>query len=299
MDTTLESVFCLFLGRRRTKRQKTNFLKKCVEQFNATGYSFEFSKVKTAVSENINLYFGNVNKAKIIVCAYYDTPDKKIFSKDGYYPFDGERNNRNKVKEKIGINLIFYIIALPLLFALFIDEFILYNYPLPIKILIVFFVILVGIKINFGFYNTLNFNCNTSSIITMIQYANKNKFKKDVAYAFIDGGTTDYLGAKLLAKDMGNNDALVIFLDCIGCGKDIVIGVSKCYEDTYKNLGKVIVQSKFTNHYFFKKYVVITVSNKQTDIKSTVVINAGTKKDIILDYDMMSKVENCLDVLTI
>lgn len=297
MDHTLESIFCLFLGKRRTKNQKKKFLKKCIEYFKKAGYPFEFSKVKTTLSENVNLYFGNVSKASIIICTYYDTPDKKLFLKDGYYPFDGERNNKNNIKDKISINLLFYVLVIPLFSILFFEEFVLFSYSLPIKLVLVFLVILMGIKINSGIYNSLNFNCNTSSIITMIDYINKNKFKKDVAYAFIDGGTTDCLGAKLLARDIGKNNGLIIFLDCIGNGEDLILGASKNYKDSSKDFGEYIEQSKFTNYYFFNNYVVVTVANKQSNIKDTLITNVGTKKDIILNYEMMSKVEEYLDTL--
>lgn len=298
MEQNLESVFCLFLGKRRTKKQKINFLKKCVEIIKPYGYAYEFSKGKTALSETINLYFGNIKKAKVILCCYYDTPDKKYFVKNGYYPFNGRKNHKNNMQEKLILNLIFYTITLPTLYFIMFDKINIFNNPLPLKVLLVLFAVFMGLKVNNGFYNSLNFNRNNSSIITILKLIDKQGYNKNIAYAFIDGGTTDHFGAKLLQQDIDTNNPLIIYLDCVGQGDNIFFACSQNIIGEINNTSIILdsEKTKFTDLYFFRKYISITASNNQYN-NEILIENTSTKKDINIDYKLIERILDEINIL--
>lgn len=62
------------IRKRFTRNEKLKFLYGISKEFNNMGYVVDVKEAKIGRDTNYNLYVGNINKAKYIVAAYYDTP---------------------------------------------------------------------------------------------------------------------------------------------------------------------------------------------------------------------------------
>ena len=78
----------IILGKRRTKRQRLEFLRAAQKEFAEMGYAVDVTRsqlkiLKGEKADYYNLYAGNLKAADVVFATYYDTPVKSF----GAYPY--------------------------------------------------------------------------------------------------------------------------------------------------------------------------------------------------------------------
>ncbi|MCI5774095.1 MAG: M28 family peptidase, partial [Erysipelotrichaceae bacterium] len=194
------------------------------------------------IIKNRNIIIGNIEKAKIILTAHYDTC--------AWLPFPNlcfPTNLWMMLLYNFFIILLFiaFITILRLgLWAFNIDEFL-------IDIIADMAVLIIIYATIFGYPNKHNANDNTSGIITLIEMIDHFKDHEDIAFVFFDNEEKGLIGSSRLNKQHFTKAKLIINYDCVGDGDHILVIPSKAaltylpllkqhYTDQYNKKFKVI-----------------------------------------------------------
>lgn len=218
MDTKdLYTKYGLVLRKRQTSNQKIRFLTSLEQDFKDMGFSTSIRKTKLHGKESFSLYVGDVQNAKKVFATTYDTPIQ-TFLKMPYSPF----NDENKKKRNfIGLtlpSLIVFVLGLGIVLYFIKNHW--NSSPFSLMSILGYLLTILSIvlarTISKGIVQLNNFNTNTSSIIEILKYAQKNK---KTAYVFTDYGTQDnfgYLCLKDYLKEATTQE--LHFVDSIGNG---------------------------------------------------------------------------------
>jgi len=259
--SVLENKF--FTRRKEEKKEFLDFIEEELKNLNweTDTISGKPSFINWGGSKNL---VTKSQKPKFIILAHYDTP-KTI---PGYYTFFSKLVGVN-----YGKGLFFLVLLL-----------------LPGIITLIFNSIF---KINLGYEgvlfilcvlslfhyisqktNPINFNDNTSGVIAMLLLAEKfaqiGINKEEIMLVFTDNEEKGLLGAKVLKKDLRNQNVSlehtkVINLDCIGNGSTLMLGyinkkskefaeIIKTYIDTNEfDVESLLLKSKSSDHKVFKR----------------------------------------------
>lgn len=210
--------YCAIAGKRFSKNQKLRFLSGIVQEFYDMGYSVDVKEAKVGGDKNYNLYIGDIDKAKYVVAAYYDTPPS-TYDLLPYKLFD-EKNR----KLELIISTLVPMVLLILIGTLFIVKIatpVWSNSAFGALGIICTFSILCIFAIMYHIRNGIgrrsNFIRNTSSLIALLDFANSLSpdERKKIAFALTDYGCTNCIGDKLLTGRV-NKKCTVIHLDSIG-----------------------------------------------------------------------------------
>jgi hypothetical protein len=204
--------------KRYSKNEKLKFLTGISQEFSSMGYAVDVKEAKIGRESNYNLYVGDINKAKYVVNAYYDTPPS-TFGIVSYKLFD-EKNRKLS---------IFISSFLPMLFLMVIGTMFIVKLASPswsdgtfgildvIYTFILLFIFAIMYHVRDGIGCQTNFVRNTSSIIALLAFASSlspNERKK-IAFALTDYGCKTCIGDNLLTRGI-NDESTIIHLDCIG-----------------------------------------------------------------------------------
>ncbi|UQF71329.1 hypothetical protein M2901_01450 [Vagococcus lutrae] len=166
-----------------------------------------------------NIYVGDIQKAKQIICTYYDTPIRHM----GAYQFFDRTEQRKRTIQYILLSSILLIVLglfgtimymkmAPTTFQMFSIQTVL------VALIFGVFFFFLG-KFSKGFPQSKTLVRNTSSILTILEMIKRQK-KKDVAYAFLDEGSLGDNGLIELLKECSVN-ANIVFLDCVGANQPL------------------------------------------------------------------------------
>lgn len=223
--------YCVIFGKRFTSKEKIAFLRVISKELIQLGYIVDakISKLKIATRryENYyNAYIGDLNKAELIICTYYDTGINN-FNLQKTYAFSSKFS---KLSYFISIApiIFLFITSLILNYFVFLPDISLYGFfsfsgisSITSTVLLFFLVF----KFKTGIPNNKNFICNSSSIITIINIINElnKKEKKKIAFVLYDGGNSGEYGLKMLENYSDHmKDKKFIFIDSIGNGEDLI-----------------------------------------------------------------------------
>lgn len=203
------------LGKRYTKKQKDWFLESLSADIQAMRSDLQldaFRLHEKDKQEYRNLYVGDLEKADKIICTYYDTPAAHFGS---YQFFNAERRKKGTLNFILLSSVLFILMGL--LFTLAVGIPVLEaNDALSLSgiLLILFYGVYFYYlnRITRGWPSRHTLMRNTSSLLLLLDCINTLKGKR-VAYAFLDGGTTNQAGLKQLLK---TSKAPVYMLDSIG-----------------------------------------------------------------------------------
>ncbi|MWP49176.1 MULTISPECIES: hypothetical protein [unclassified Gilliamella] len=285
--------YCVIFGKRFSAKQKIAFLRVISKELIQLGYMVDakLAKLKLATRryENYyNAYIGDLNKAELIICTYYDTGVNN-FNIQKKYAFSPQ------------FSKLSYFISIAPIIILFIASLIL-NYFVLIPdirtqgffsvsgvgsiistVLLFFFVF----KFKSGIPNQKNFVCNSSSIITIINLINKlnKKEKKKIAFVLYDGGNSNQYGLKMLESYSNQmKDKKFIFIDSIGNGNELIFlkpqQSNLQLEDITFYSGKMETQ--------IPNYIMITSGDIDENGK-IVIKNAHSAKDNYLSDKVINK----------
>ena len=218
---------------RKTKQQKTEFIE--FLQNELKGLKF---KVETGgVCKSRNIVVGNLEKAKYILTAHYDTAP--------VLPFPNFLAPKNMIAYLgyclllCGLFFIVVVLTTILTTLLFNNEII----SLIISEAIMFS--LIGYMF-IGKANKHTANDNTSGVVTLIEVLHNEKLKDEVCCVFFDHEEVGLFGSSFFAKKHKDilKDKLVINFDCVGDGDTIMLIYSKIatqyktkLETSFKNIG--------------------------------------------------------------
>ncbi|CEH32838.1 Peptidase M20, dimerisation domain [Romboutsia lituseburensis] len=198
-------------GIRFRRNQKLDFIKYAQNIFRQMGYK-TYVQEKVELSEyvflNQNLIIGDIEKAKVIMCAHYDTPFRSLHR---YKIIYGKKMLKRDII-KGGIAILAYLIFIGILLILL-------NCPTTIYLIVITLFIL-------SVPNKENLNDNTSGVLTIFKIAAELKElnSSKVAFILFDNEEWGLIGSKVFKiqnKDVDNK--LFINFDCVGVGDNIVI----------------------------------------------------------------------------
>lgn len=238
---------------RRTKKQKENFIQYTKDQLKK--YNLQI-KADTLKNKHTNIIIGDVEKAKVIFTAHYDTPASSVFP-NIMFP-------RNKIISYLYLFLYaFIIVVLSFALSFLINNFI---YLDETKLIIVYMIIYLTLFYLFTrcFNNINNINDNTSGVATVFSLVENNK-NKDVAYILFDNEEKGKLGSKEYSKKYSSilQNKLVVNFDCVGNGEYIVVvSKDKAIQHQYYN---IIQNTLHDNDKFKVKMYGMKGSSSNTD----------------------------------
>lgn len=211
--------------KRFKKNQKLRFLTGISQEFLDMDYKVDVKVAKIGKDTNYNLYAGNIETAKYIIAANYDTPPSTY----GILPY-------KLFSEKNRTLAVFISSILPMTILTAIGVLFIYKLSAPewsngvfgfldvvyTLILLLIFAIMYSIRSGIG--SQTNFLRNTSSIIAMLSFASKlpKNQRKNVAFVLTDFGCINNIGDKLLSEAKSKN-SIVIHLDCIGNSEELYL----------------------------------------------------------------------------
>ena len=199
---------------RRSNEEKSEFIRFAIDEARELGYD---SNVETTKKHN-NLVFGNLDSAKVVFTAHYDTPASSLIP-----------NLMMPRNLFLGyLYAFFYPILLSFLSIgaayLITNPFNLGDY-LPIAMVGIYMALYLSsyfISVR-CFKNKRNLNDNTSGVATL--FALMNDYKgNNAAFVLFDNEEKGLLGSKAFAKKHKEllKDKLVINYDCVGNGEHII-----------------------------------------------------------------------------
>lgn len=215
----------VILGKRFSRRQKRRFLAAAAKQFELYGYECTLEKddhlVKTAGSKSyLNLYSGDLHRAKYLFVTYYDTPTKR-FSKDSVKAFSA-----NFRTQDVQISIIILLAAVAAA-AFTIGRFIWPRLAAAGALSfwgLLFFAVCAAVlalvtRAREGFSERDNMVRNSSSLVILFDLARQARDKglaDEAAFALVDEGCRSEQGLKMLSKHLGKHGPKRVYLDSFG-----------------------------------------------------------------------------------
>lgn len=228
-----ENVFTeynVFRGRRFFKREKLLFLSVLKKEMDSFGYPTKVVQDQTRMmGEKVlyqNLYAGDLNQAKTVFVTYYDTPARD-FNKDPYQPFNLKRTSFLSVflpTLLISIILLtgFYFLLYPM-----IKEAGMLSFSGAVAFVFFFLGFMLLTRYRSGLPRRENYVRNTSSILALRRFAELHQGEYKYAFAFVDAGTTNRNGEKMLASLLEDKKVKIINLDAVAASTDTHIFTNK------------------------------------------------------------------------
>lgn len=266
---------------RKTHKQKTAFIKLLQDYFKDNMHVEEGGMIKSR-----NIIIGDINKAKLILTAHYDTQP--------ILPFPNFLTPKNLLVYIIFNLFIFLFAAILDVIFLFIVGFI-FKDALIMLILNYIFCVFMVAWMFIGKANKHTANDNTSGVITLIEAIHRFK-SDDIAYVFFDHEEVGLFGSsffKTKHRDM-LNDKLIVNFDCVGDGDYIMFILNQKIDPKYHQ----IFNDSFKNN--DTKEAIITSSKNtlypsdQINFKQGVGVAAFKKHPLIGYY--LDKIHTSKDI---
>lgn len=300
----------LYLSRRESMKQKTQFLKQVLLDFEPLGYKVVGITEKVRLLTSMNIHIGDVANADILFIAHYDRPFKVFFRKF-YHPFGKGNTLFSKLFSEnivimmiLGCGLLLYLIGLNL-------------HQEWLKLIVIFGVPFgLGASVTRfpkGLRNKSNFNKNNAALITMILLAEKIAQKKfhNTAFVLTDNECLNHHGDIMLKRYLEKKKAhaTVIHLDSIGQGKIISVGSSEQCVELAKKISELypvkdeIQQKTYVDKlisesslHAYPNSVNITVGELRQD--DVFVSRVCCSQDTNIDYPVIEKLVEYLYKIT-
>ena len=218
---------------RKTAKQKDKFIKFACEQCQAAGYKCSLNENKRGF-KSCNIIAGDIEKAKIIFTAHYDTCARLLFP------------NLITPTNPFLFIISQIILALPYLVLLFAVQFLqrwLLNtiqfenktvdiiFTLAVALLILAAYIGIVATMLAGPANKHTANDNTSGVATLFELMRRlpEKDREKVAFVFFDHEELGLIGSSYFKKCFGKklDEKLVINFDCVSDGNNFLFACKK------------------------------------------------------------------------
>lgn len=228
---------------------------------------------KSGLSKNVII--GNIETAKYILGAHYDTPPKMPAF---------------LVSSILLFNIVVSIFTIFLVLITFLNPNISY-----ISLILIFLLLLH--LFGGGIANKHNHNDNTSGILTVLALLEKNCKSDQVAYVFFDNEEKGLIGSmqleRHLRKILNTKNKQFIVFDCVGCGdvmgltsynsNDLankILSISEMLED--KSISYIIKKPSMlmlSDHYSFRLWKHVGIMCYNSEGKRLKIKNIHSSKD--------------------
>ena len=212
------------LSQRYTLKQKECFLEEVIKKCKDNGYKTSFISKHGSYYQLANLVIGDLDKAKTIVCASYDTPRKSLIPVN-YYPF-AAKNNVSMGKKNVIVDAVIMIIMFLLSYVILLNFNEASTSIKSLKIIMLAVLIIFTFFVLKGTANKVNFSRN-SAAVAMVMELMENNQNPSVAYVLLDRNTVTYEGLKALKEKLQDTSKEIILLDALAYGKDTCIAYNK------------------------------------------------------------------------
>lgn len=260
---------------RRSDNEKEifiNYIKEETEKLNKK------CDVEILDNKHKNIVIGNINDAKVIFTAHYDTPATSIVP--------------NIMMPRNMFLGVLYHMGFPILMALFslgVTYLIKFIFNLEYTVWAIMYVIFYFALFFLStrtFTNKHNKNDNTSGVATIMELVSSIN-SSNVCFILFDNEEKGLLGSKAFSKKYSEilKDKLVINLDCVGCGNNIIV-VSKdsaMKQNDYIKLTESLTSNESYNVLYFSNKGSM-VNSDQKNFINGIGIMACNKKKIIGYY---------------
>ena len=211
---------CSLFPIRRTKEQKSAF-------FDYVSGEFEPNRVKKDIleKEHENIVIGDIESAKVIFTAHYDTPATSLVP-NLMLP----ANKFINYLYHLGYPLILALLSLAVAFGIGRLLSLELYYTVALYLVIYFVAFFAATRM---VTNKNNVNDNSSGVATVISLA-KQINKREVAFVLFDNEEKGLLGSKAMSKAYKDllKDKTVINFDCVANGNEIIFIVKKGAEES-------------------------------------------------------------------
>lgn len=264
---------------RKSKKQKLKFIDRIKEMLGSEGYQVTIEK--GGMFQNRNIVIGDINTAKVIFTAHYDTC--------AVCPFPNFITPRN---------ILFYIIyQIILVVAIlgfsnlvgWIFWFVTKSDMVAILVSLVT-ALLICIQIMAGFPNKNTYNDNTSGVITLLEIAMNlpENDRKNVAFVFFDNEEMGLLGSSSFKAKHKKilKDKLIINFDCVSDGDHLLVVVNKKArkdELTFPNLESSFISTE-EKHVRYVPAITTFYPSDQILFKKNIAVSSMHKIPIIGYY---------------
>ena len=205
---------------RRKEKEKVDFRTWLVYTLKELGYSPKLESGTSALSAGgnvTNVVVGDIEKAKIVLAAHYDSGVREVLP-----PLICPTRPATYMLYEALIPLlalaVSFLISFGVTFALNMP-----NMTLPLFLLL----LVVGLFYpKYGKSETNNKNANTSGVVALLEVAKAltPRYRGEVCFLFLDGGTQGGKGAKrLIHAHPELKKKSVVVLDCVGEGDELLI----------------------------------------------------------------------------
>lgn len=294
--------------KRFKKNEKLRFLTGISQEFLDMDYKVDVKAAKIGKETNYNLYAGNIETAKYIIAANYDTPPSTF----GILPY-------KLFSEKNRTLAVFISSILPMLILTAIGALFIYTLAAPewanggfgfldiLYTVVLLLILAIMYSIRSGIGSQTNFLRNTSSVIAMLSFASKlpKNQRKNIAFVLTDFGCINNIGDKLLSKSKSEK-SIVIHLDCIGNSKELYLfyphNLVKELRDKkgLEELDSVNLfdMNKLDKNLSFYQSGEIYIASASKE-GNNFFIRKDKNVDNYFDIDNLEKTVKCLEILTI
>lgn len=229
---------------RRTEIQKEKFRQWLKKELNLMGYEHTFDVYKKH-SRGVNVIVGDIDKAKVILTAHYDTP--AIFVLPFYYTFPKGKTSFiiSQLVSIIPIFLICKAIAYVIKYITVSDTLASLGFSISL--------ICISLLVFYGRPNKTNYNDNTSGVVSLLSImkdlppSNREK----VAFVFFDQEELGLLGSRAFKKKYKDKLEMktIINFDCVSEGDYIFFVTDYFYRlsENHNILEKVLATTECTN----------------------------------------------------
>ena len=209
---------------RKSKEEKKKFREYVEGSLKEQGIEARTETTKNG--KNDNLVVGDVEGARVVLTAHYDTPATSIVP------------NLMLPKNPILLILfhlfpIFGILALSLTPAFILRSLTGIDALAPLAFIVIYYSLFYVLY--FAFTNKNNFNDNTSGTATLLEIIDSlpEEKRKSVAFIFFDNEEKGKLGSKAYFREHENfmRDKLVLNFDCVGNGDNVLLVAKKAAEN--------------------------------------------------------------------
>ena len=205
------------LKKRNSDKQKDKFIKAFLSDILNIRDDINVIEIDEKKRKYHNIYIGDISKADKIITTYFDTP---IVSFGDYSFTDIKKNKRNTFARIVFESVVSLCIGLGIfLFLMSVLDGKLLTTALTVFTLFFFYVFNGIVK---GRASSKTQVRNTSSVIELLSLLEKHKNNKNIAFAIVDGGCTNYVGLAILCTNV-IQEAQIVELDSVGVNEDLIL----------------------------------------------------------------------------
>lgn len=207
---------------RKTGKQKTEFIELLKRELPDIPITIE----ESSIVHSRNIIVGDLEKAKFILAAHYDTQP--------VLPFPNFLTPKNKILYIMYAALVGIVFFCITLLIMGLSHFVFKNAELSSLIARAVLGIMLMLMM-FGPANKHTANDNTSGVITLIEALHDPDIASKAAFVFFDNEELGLLGSSFFNKKHKEmmKDKLLINFDCVSDGDHIMIILSKIAKEKY------------------------------------------------------------------